>query len=98
MRDVNPETIIDMLSWYKISPLNGNNLIREKPRLSQDNRKELTKALGADVETQSHLFTLTIPQNLAKLVNIYPGIIVRQHLTVQKHMGLPRGQYGGLKK
>ena len=29
-------------------------------------------------------FTRTIPLNLAKLVKIYPGIIVRQHLAVQK--------------
>ena len=29
-------------------------------------------------------FTLTIPWNLANLAKIFPGIIVRQHLTVQK--------------
>ena len=33
-------------------------------------------------------FTLTIPWNLAKLVQIFPGIIVRQHHTDQKQMGL----------
>ena len=35
-------------------------------------------------------FTLTIPKNLAKLVRIYLGIVVRQHLTVQKQIGLLR--------
>ena len=43
-------------------------------------------------------FTLTISWNLAKLVKVFPGIIVRQHLTVQKQMGLQREQYAGLKK
>ena len=33
-------------------------------------------------------FTLTIPWNLAKLVKIFPGIIVRRHHTDQKQMGL----------
>ena len=37
-------------------------------------------------------FTLTIPWNLAKLVKIFPGIIVRQHLTDQKQMGLLKEQ------
>ena len=38
-------------------------------------------------------FTLTIPWNLAKPVQIFPGIIVRRHHTYQKHMGLLREQY-----
>ena len=33
MREVNLETIIDMLSWYKILPLNGLNLVRVKHKL-----------------------------------------------------------------
>ena len=33
-------------------------------------------------------FTLTIPWNLARPVKIFPGIIVRQHLTDRKQMGL----------
>ena len=43
-------------------------------------------------------FTLTIPWNSAKLVKICPGIIVRQHLTVQKQMELLREQYAERKK
>ena len=38
-------------------------------------------------------FTLTIPWNLAKLVKIFLGIIVRQHHTDSKLMGLPKEQY-----
>ena len=37
-------------------------------------------------------FTLTIPWNLAKPVKIFPGIIVRQHHTDQKQMGLLKEQ------
>ena len=37
-------------------------------------------------------FTLTIPWNLAKLVKIFPVIIVRQHRTDRKLMGLLREQ------
>ena len=39
MRDLNLETITDTMSWYKISPLNGYNLIRVK-----------TKIVGNEVE------------------------------------------------
>ena len=35
---------------------------------------------------------LTIPWNLAKLVMIFPGIIVRRHHTDHKQMGLLRVQ------
>ena len=38
-------------------------------------------------------FTLTIPWNSAKLVKIFPGIIVRRHHTDRKQMGLLRQQY-----
>ena len=38
-------------------------------------------------------FTRTIPWNLAKLVKIFPGIIVRRHHTDRKEMGLLREQY-----
>ena len=43
-------------------------------------------------------FTLTIPENLANRVEIFPGIIVRQHHTDRKQMGLLREQYAELKK
>ena len=37
-------------------------------------------------------FTLTSPQNLANPVKIFPGIILHQHRTDRKLMGLPREQ------
>ena len=43
-------------------------------------------------------FTLTIPWNLAKLVKIFPGIIVRRHHTDQKQMWLPKEPYVEWKK
>ena len=38
-------------------------------------------------------FTLTMPKNLAKPLKIFRGIIVRQHHTDQKQMGLHRERY-----
>ena len=43
-------------------------------------------------------FTLTIPWNWAKPLKIFPGIIVRQHHTDQKQMGLPKEQCAESKK
>ena len=43
-------------------------------------------------------FTLTNPWNWARLVKIFPGIIVRQHHTDRKLMGLLREQCAELRK
>ena len=51
--------------------------------------KELAKVLGARIGNLKS-FTLTVPWNLARPVKIFPGIIVRQHHTDQKQMGLVR--------
>ena len=40
VQDVNLETIIDMLSWYKIWQLNGFNLIRAKPKLLRGRKRQ----------------------------------------------------------
>ena len=61
------------------------------------NREELTKVFGADVETKSHLHWQVL-RNSAKLVKIFHGVTVRQHLNVQKQMGLVRERYAGLRK
>ena len=42
-QEVNPRTISDTLSWYKISPLNGYNLVRAKTKNSQETEKSLRK-------------------------------------------------------
>ena len=39
VKAVNLETIIDMLSWYKIWQLNGFNLTRAKPRLLRKQKR-----------------------------------------------------------
>ena len=41
LQDVNLETIIDTLSWYKILPLNGSNLIRAKQKTSRETEKSV---------------------------------------------------------
>ena len=55
------------------------------------NTKELAKVLGAKIGSLKSL-TLTLPWSLAKLVKIFPGIIVRRHHTDPKQMGLLREQ------
>ena len=90
MKAVNLETITDTQSWCRISPFNGSRHIRAK-------RKLLRKHKGACKSSWSRIgrlksFTLTIPWNLEKPVKICPGIIVRQHHTDQKQMGLLREQ------
>ena len=59
--------------------------------------KLLRKHKGACKSSWSRIgslksLTLTIPWNLAKLVKIFPGIIVRRHHTDRKQMGLLRKQ------
>ena len=46
MRDVNPETITGTLSWCKILPLNGFNIICAKQKSSHETEKSLLKFLG----------------------------------------------------
>ena len=50
MKDVNLETNIGSLSWYKTWQLSGSNLYPCKNKNFSDNGKELTKVLRADEE------------------------------------------------
>ena len=59
-----------------------------KTKTSQETHRSLRKFLEPTWKRQS--FTLTTPWNLAKPVKIFPGIIARRHLTVQKQIGLLR--------
>ena len=91
LKVTNLETIIDVQSWCKTWPPNGSNHIRARKKL-------LRKHKGACGRSWSRIgilksFTLTITWNLAKLVKIFPGIIVRRHHTDRKQMGLLREQY-----
>ena len=45
MRKVNLETVTGTQSWYKISPLNGFNLICAKTKTFQETEKSLRKFL-----------------------------------------------------
>ena len=68
-----------------------------KTKTSQETQKELHISSWSRRGNQES-FTLTIPWNLAKLVKTYPGIIARQHLTVQKQMELLRERYAEFRK
>ena len=63
------------------------------PVISVRKQKLLRKHKGACKSSWSQTgnlksFTLTIPWNLAKLVKIFPGTIVRRHHTDQKQNGI----------
>ena len=86
MTIANLETITDMQSWCRTWPPKGSSHIRAKQKL-------LRKHKGACKSSWSQIgnlksFTLTIPWNLAKLVKIFPGIVVRRHHTDQKTNGI----------
>ena len=85
MTSANLETITDMQTWCRTWPLHGSKHIRAKQKLHRK-LEEAGKSFWSPIGSQKS-FTLTIPWNLAKLVKIFPGIIVRQHHTDQKQMG-----------
>ena len=67
------------------------------PVVSVQNKKLPRKRKGACKISRSQIgnvksSTLTLPWNLTKPVKIVPGIIVRQHHTDQKQMGLLKEQ------
>ena len=90
------ETTTDTLSWYKTWHLSGSNLIRAKQKFHRKQKRACKSSWSPIGSLKS--FTLTIPCNSANPVQTYPGIIVHQHLTVQKQMGLLRERYAGLRK
>ena len=93
---VNLETIIDLQSWCKTWPSNESRHIRARHKLLRKHSRAC-KSFWSRIGSQKS-FTLTIPWNLAKLVKIFPGIIVRQQHTHQKQMELLRKQYAEWKK
>ena len=62
------------------------NLIRAKSKLLRRQKKTYQSSWSRRGNQKS--FTLTFPWNLAKLVKIFPGIIVRQNFTVHKTNGI----------
>ena len=77
-KEVNPRTITGTLSWYKMSPLNGYNLICEKTRIRRRWRRVYESFLSR--HRSQKLFIQTIHENLANPVKNYHGIIERLHL------------------
>ena len=93
---VNLETITHVQSWCRTWPPNGSSRIRAKQKLHRKPREACKSSWNPIGSLKS--FTLTIPWTLAKLVKIFPGIIVRQHHVLRKQMGLLREHYAGWKK
>ena len=91
MKDVNLETIIDMLSWYKILLLDGFNLIGAKQELLIK-RKVVYESFSSRRKSRKS-FTLTIPWNLAKPVKHCDGIIELQLSIDLRRMVLLRERY-----
>ena len=72
-----------MQSWCRTWPPNGSSRIRVKRQLHRKHREACKSSWNPRGSLKS--FILTIPLNLAKLVKIFPGIIVRRHHTDQKN-------------
>ena len=68
--------------------LNGFNLTHAKRKILRRNPEEPDGSRHKSLKS----FTLTIPQNSAKLVKISPGIIARRHHTDQRLMVLLKEQ------
>ena len=86
----NFETIIDMQSWCRTWPPNGSSRIRAKQKLLKKHKGACKGSWSQKGSLKS--ITQTIPWNLARLVKIFPGIIVRPHHTDQKQMGMLKEQ------
>ena len=80
----------------QIWPPNESSRIRAKHKLHRKH-KEACKSSWSQIGNLKS-FTLKISWNLSKPVKIFPGIIVRQHHTDQKQMGLLREQCAEWKK
>ena len=75
--------------WIQSYPCKAKKLLRKR-------RRAYKSSLSRRGNQKS--FTLTTPKNLANLVKIFLGIILRQHRTDRKLMGLLRERYAGLRK
>ena len=96
MKKANHDIIIDTLLWYMIWQLSGYFSSRAKQKLLRKCRRAYRSSWSRQGNQKS--FIQTIPWNLASLVKNYPAIIVRQHHTDQKQMGLLREECVELRK
>ena len=67
---LNLETITGMQSWCRTWPPHGSKLLRKHKGACKSSWSQMGNLKS---------FTLTILWNLARLVKIFPGIIVRRH-------------------
>ena len=84
MTIANLETITDTQSWCKTWPINGSRRVRAKQQFLRKHKGARKSSWSRRGNQES--FTQTTPWNLAKLVKIFPEIIVRRHHTDQKPM------------
>ena len=85
-----------MQTWCRIWPPSGSSRIRAKQKLHRKHREACKNSWSQVGSLKS--FTLTILWNLAKLMKIFYGIIVRRHYTDRKQMGLLKEQCAESKK
>ena len=85
---MNHEIIIDTLLWYKIWQRSGSSPTHAKQKLPRKPRRAYRTSWSRQGNQKS--ITLTIPEKLASLVKNCPGIVVRQHHTDRKLLGLLR--------
>ena len=77
MTIANLETITDMQLWCRTWLPNGSSRFRAKQKLRRKLKEAAKSSLSRPGNQKS--LTLTIPWNLAKLVKIFLGTIVRRH-------------------
>ena len=85
MRKVSLETITGTLSWYKILPLSGFNLIRAKQKSAHETEKKLIQNSWNRRKHQK-LWKRTTRWNLGKHVRFCHGITELQHLIDPRQM------------
>ena len=82
---MNLETLIDMLSWYKILSLNGFNLIRAKPKL-------LRKQERAYKSSWSRLSRIDdVSMFGVSMINLHQDLPDSDELSVQITIGITDG-------
>ena len=93
---MNQETITCTLSWYKILPPSGFNLIRVKQRLHKKRNRVCESSSSRHTNPKS--FTPTTRWNLENPGRIYHGIAELQHLIDSRQMALLREPFDESKK
>ena len=96
MKIVNLETIIDMQSWCRTWPPNGSSRIRARQKL-QETQRSLQKFLESNRKPKV-IYTDNSTEFGKSCEDLSWKIIVRQHHTDRKQMGLLRDQCVELRK